>query len=220
MFRPWRSAALPLAATLLLGAACGGDDSSAPPTDAPADSVSDVGALPTAPAQTGGPRRIVIIGDSISFGTQEEYPLAMPDDDIELNAVPGIRLGPQREAITAAVAERPDVLVIELGTNDVPVFEPAFLDEIDEVLDETADLPCVLWVNTFVSKFATNAAEVNDHLDEAAADHDNLQIVDWFTLANDDRGLLSPDGLHPNEDGQQVLALAVAASAAHCNDDA
>jgi hypothetical protein len=205
---------------LLLGAACGGDDTSAPPTNAPSDSVTDIGAAPTAPVQASGPRRIVIIGDSISFGTQEEFPLAMPDDDVEVIATPGIRLGPQREAITAAVAERPDVLVIELGTNDVPVFEPAFLDEIDEVLDETDTLPCVLWVNTFVTKFATNAAEVNDHLAQAATEHDNLQIVDWYTLANDDRGLMAPDGLHPNEDGQQVLALAVAASAAHCGDDA
>lgn len=220
MFRPWRSAALPLAALLLLGAACGGDDTSSPPTNAPDDSVTGVGAAPTAPGQANGPRRIVIIGDSISFGTQEEYPLAMPNDDVEVIATPGIRLGAQRPEITKAVAERPDVLVIELGTNDVPVYEPTFLDEIDEVLDETDDLPCVLWVNTFVTKFATNAAAVNDHLDEATDEHDNLQIVDWFTLANDDRSLMSPDGLHPNEDGQGVLALAVATSAAHCSDDA
>jgi lysophospholipase L1-like esterase len=218
MFRPWRSAALPLAATLLLAAACAGDDTPSPPTNSPDDSVSEVGQAPTVPAEGNEPRRIVIIGDSISFGTQEEYPLAMPDDDLEVIAIPGIRLGPQREAISMAVATRPDVLVIQLGTNDVPVYEPTFLDEIDEVLDETDDLPCVLWVNTFVTKFATNAAEVNEHLEQAADDHDNLQIVDWFTLANDDRSLMSPDGLHPNEDGQGVLALAVAASAARCDD--
>jgi lysophospholipase L1-like esterase len=160
----------------------------------------------------------VIIGDSISFGAQEEYPLAMPNDDVEVIATPGIRLAPQALEIAEAVAERPDVLVIELGTNDVPVFEPTFLDEIDDVLAETDELPCVLWVNVFVSKFATNAMTVNEHLDEAADDHGNLQIVDWFTLANDDRSLLSPDGLHPNEDGQQVLAQAVATSAARCDD--
>jgi hypothetical protein len=218
MFRPWRSAALPLAATLLLATACAGDDTPSPPTNGADDSVSEVGQAPTVPTDSDGPRRIVIIGDSISFGTQEEYPLAMPDDDLEVIAIPGIRLGPQREAISMAVATRPDVLVIQLGTNDVPVYEPAFLDEIDEVLDETDDLPCVLWVNTFVTKFATNAAEVNEHLEQAADDHDNLQIVDWFTLANDDRSLMSPDGLHPNEEGQGVLALAVAASAARCDD--
>ena len=217
MFRPWRSAALPLAATFLLAAAActNGDDTTAPPTNAPVDSVTDVGAAPTAPA---GGRRVVIIGDSISFGTQEEYPLAMPNDDVQVIATPGIRLGAQRGEITKAVAERPDVLVIELGTNDVPVYTPAFLDEIDEVLDETDDLPCVVWVNVFVSKFAASAEDVNDHLAEAADDHANLQIVDWFTLVDDDPSLLEADGLHPNEDGQGVLALAVATAASHCGD--
>jgi hypothetical protein len=218
MFRPRRSAALPLAATFLLAAACAGDDTPSPPTNAPNDSVTEVGAAPTVPDPSDGPWRIVIIGDSISFGAQEEYPLAMPDDDVEVIATPGIRLAPQALEIARAVGERPDVLVIELGTNDVPVYEPAFLGEIDDVLEETDDLPCVLWVNVFVTKFATNAMIVNDHLDEAADDHDNLQIVDWFTLANDDRSLLSPDGLHPNEEGQRVLAQAVATSAARCDD--
>lgn len=204
---------------LLLAAACAGDDGTSPPTNAPDGSAIGEGGLPTAPGQSNGPRRIVIIGDSISFGAQEEYPLAMPNDEVEVIATPGIRLGPQRLEIDRAVAEEPDVLVIQLGTNDVPVFEPPFLDEIDDVLDETDDLPCVLWVNVFVSKFATNAETVNEHLEDAADDHDNLQIVDWFTLANDDRSLLSPDGLHPNEAGQGVLALAVAASAARCDDD-
>jgi hypothetical protein len=218
MFRPWRSAALPLAAVLLLAGACAGDDTSSPPSNPPADAATEVGAAPTAPQSPNGPRRIVIIGDSISVGTKEEYPLAMPNDDVEVIATFGIRLGPQRPEITKAVAERPDVLVIELGTNDVPSYTPEFLDEIDDVLDETDDLPCVLWVNTFVSNFATNAEAVNDHLAEAAEDHDNLQIVDWFTLANDDPSLLSPDGLHPSDDGQGVLALAVASSASHCDD--
>jgi lysophospholipase L1-like esterase len=203
---------------LLFAAACAGDDTSAPPTNPADGSAAEGGDGSTVAGQSGG-RRIVIIGDSISFGAQEEYPLAMPDDNVAVIAIPGIRLGPQRAEITRAVAEQPDVLVIELGTNDVPVFEPAFLDEIDDVLEETEDLPCVLWVNVFVSKFATNAERVNDHLEDAADDHDNLQIVDWFTLANDDRSLLSPDGLHPNEQGQGVLALAVAASAERCDDD-
>ena len=161
----------------------------------------------------------MIIGDSISFGAQEEYPVAMPNDDVEVIAISGIRLGPQRPEIDRAVAEEPDVLVIQLGTNDVPVYEPTFLDEIDQVLDGTDDLPCVLWVNVFVPNFATNAENVNEHLEDAADDHDNLQIVDWFTLANDDPSLLSPDGLHPSEAGQGVLALAVADSAARCDDD-
>jgi lysophospholipase L1-like esterase len=43
-----------------------------------------------------------------------------------------------------------------------------------------------------------------------------LQLVDWFTLVDDDPSLLSDDGLHPNDEGQRVLAQAVATSAARC----
>lgn len=218
MFRARRSAALPLAALFLLGAACtDGSRSAAGPGTAPTDSNAQVGDAPTIPAQAGsGPRRITIIGDSISVGAADEYADAMPLDDVEVVATSGIRLGPQRDAIADAVADRPDVLVIELGTNDVPVFELEFLDEIDEVLAETDALPCVRWVTVYVPNRSDSVAAVNDHLAAALPRHDNLQLVDWFTLVDDDPGLMSDDGLHPNDEGQRVLAQAVAASTASC----
>lgn len=220
MFRPWRSAALPLAALVLLIGACGGDDRGAPPTNPPDDAAPvALGNAPTLPGRSPGEsRRITIIGDSISVGSKEEYAEVLAFDQVEVIATSGIRLGPQRRAISAAVAARPDVLVIELGTNDVPVFEPSFLEEIDEVLDETDDLPCVRWVTVYVPRAEESVRAVNEHLEDAVDDHDNLRLVDWFTLVDDDPSLLSPDGLHPNEAGQRVLAEAVAASAASCTD--
>ena len=47
--------------------------------------------------------------------------------------------------------------------------------------------------------------------------YSGVQLIDWFTLVDDDPDLLSGDGLHPNENGQQVLADAVAASAQRCD---
>jgi hypothetical protein len=218
MFRPWRSAALPLAAIVLLGAACSDDPSNAPPTNPPEDAVSQDGSAPNASHQSEGQRIVAIIGDSITVGSQEELVATMPLDDVEVIATSGIRLGPQREAITFAVAAQPDVLVIELGTNDVPMYTPEFLDAIDEVLDETDALPCVRWVTVYVPGADDAVEAINEHLDDATDDHDNLELIDWFTLVDDDPSLLSADGLHPNEEGQQVLADAVAASVARCDD--
>lgn len=216
MFRPWRSAALPLAALCLLGAACSnGTTSASSPGTGPADVDAAIGEAATAPTRT-GPRQVTIIGDSISVGSTDEYDETMPFDDVEVIATSGIRLGPQREAISDAVAARPDVLVIELGTNDVPVFEPEFLDDIDDVLDETDALACVRWVTVYVPDRERAVSAVNEHLAEAAAEHDNLELVDWFTLVDDDPSLLSGDRLHPDQEGQRLLAQAVAASIASC----
>lgn len=218
MFRPWRLAVVVAAASSLLAAGCstGADGSgTTTPSGTTATAVADAPPVTDAPPQV-GPRPITIIGDSISVGATDQYHRTMPLDDVNVEATIGIRLGGQSEAITEAVVARPDVLVIELGTNDLPVYEPAFLDEIDQVLDETNTLACVRWVTVYSTKQKAATAAVNDHLHEALAAHSNLQLVDWFLLVTDDPSLLSDDGLHPSDDGHAVLAQAVAAATSTC----
>ena len=108
------------------------------------------------------------------------------------------------------------MLVIELGTNDIPMGEPELLDEIDDVLAETDGLPCVRWVTVYAPGLEDEVAAINDHLHDAADSHDNLELVDWFQMVQDDPDLLSEDGLHPNDAGSLALAQAVAASTSTC----
>jgi hypothetical protein len=216
-------AAIAVAAASLLAVGCSSSSDAATNTTAPVDAVAtDPGAVavdtsPTIPAQTSGaPRDITIVGDSISVGAKEEYKAVMPLDEVTVVATSGIKLEGQRKAITKAIASNPDVLVIELGTNDVPGYQPEFLDVIDEVLAETDAVPCVRWVTVYVPKSEQAVAAINDHLHEAVDSHPNLQLVDWFSIVQDDPSLLSDDGLHPNPAGHEFLARAVATSTATC----
>jgi len=162
------------------------------------------------------PRKVIIVGDSISVASETAYRDALPLDQLDVVATSGIRLGAQRDAIDLAVATNPDVLVIELGTNDVPVGESDLLDQVDEVLAETAALPCVRWVTVFVPDHEEEVAALNDHLHQAAESQANLELIDWFQMYQDDPGLMSGDGLHPNADGSAALAKAVAESTTTC----
>lgn len=213
--RAWKVCAVAAAfgAVAVTGCSAGSPtDASSPATGAP--SASSV--VVTATVAPFGPRSIIIIGDSISVGSEDEYHDEMPLDDVEVVATSGIRLRGQRKEITKAVAARPDVLVIELGTNDAPMGEPKFLDEIDAVLTETSTLPCVRWVTVYAPKLEDEVKAINDHLREAAETHPNLELVDWFQMVQDDPDLLSEDGLHPNDAGQRALAKAVATATATC----
>lgn len=219
----WRRLVAPLPLTLvLLAAAC-----SATGTDASEGDVANTVALgdlatdpPTVPAETDteptGPRSVVIVGDSISVGAKDDYLASMPLDDVNVEATSGIRLGGQRKVLTFVIASDPDVLVVELGTNDLPVYEPAFLDEIDSVLDEAADLPCVRWVIPYAPRAATAVKAVREHLEVAVERYPNLGLVDWDGMVEDDPTLLADDGLHPDDRGHLELAKAVADSTTSC----
>jgi hypothetical protein len=219
----WRRLVAPLPlALVLLAAAC-----TATGTDASEGDVANTVALgglatdpPTVPAETdtqpSGPRSVVIVGDSISVGANDDYLATMPLDDVSVEAESGIRLRGQRKVLTFVIGADPDVLVVELGTNDLPVYEPAFLDEIDSVLDEASDLPCVRWVIPYAPRAATAVKAVREHLEDAVGRYPNLGLVDWEGMVEDDPTLLSGDGLHPDERGHLALAQAVADSTTSC----
>lgn len=220
MSRPWRAAAIAVAATSFFAVGCSSGSDAATSTTAPDGAIPiDTTAVDggTSPDQTSsGPRDITIIGDSISVGATEEYLAVMPLDEVTVVATSGIKLEGQRRAITEALETNPDVLVIELGTNNVPGYQPEFLDLIDEVLAEVSDVPCLRWVTVYVPNAEDTVDQINEHLEDALDTHPNLELVDWFSMVQDDPSLLSGDGLHPNPEGHEFLARAVATSTASC----
>jgi lysophospholipase L1-like esterase len=74
----------------------------------------------------------------------------------------------------------------------------------------------VRWVTVYAPKLEEEVATVNDHLRRQVATHPNLDLIDWFAMVDEDPDLLSADGLHPDDGGQQALARAVAASTSSC----
>ncbi|MFZ4720119.1 MAG: GDSL-type esterase/lipase family protein [Ilumatobacteraceae bacterium] len=187
------------------------------------------------PNGTGGvaaePTRIIsvgMVGDSITQGSVDELQAAFVAsgiDDIRIDGDKGRRIevgngkgpGPVSGVRTlyAMLADGfdPDAWVIELGTNDVGSYrdEAAYGELIDQVLTMLpADRP-LAWVNVFRPDHLDHTDLFNAALQGRIDARTDAVIVDWHSHASaPDQTILRSDGLHPNSDGSQVLALLVA----------
>jgi lysophospholipase L1-like esterase len=170
------------------------------------------------------PGPVVLVGDSIFFMASDELRSALSEDGWEatVDAYPGagIRNGgfetvdwPARLRDLVAFA-RPEVVVVELGTNGCGQCEPvpsAIPDAIDANMAQLRDVEVVLWLE--VATFGPGADRgrvVNAALRDAADEWDNLELLPydgWFAGRTD---LIPADDVHPTPEGEQALARHVA----------
>lgn len=116
----------------------------------------------------------------------------------------GVDVDSGLDAVRAAVADLaaegivPDAIVLVLA-NNASVGRP----DLDAVMEATAGIPHVWWVNTRIEGFGRQDPN-NRALAELAAADPRAGVVDWFT-ASAERDLLA-DNVHPDEAGQAALA--------------
>jgi acyl-CoA thioesterase I len=172
------------------------------------------------------PVRIVALGDSLTSGHRlprsEAYPArlqaALAEEGVAAvvfnHGVSGDTSSGGLRRLSAALDDRPDILIVALGVNDglrgVPVtqvrrnletiIETAQARGVTVVLCAMEALPLYGWQYT-----------VDFHnLYMALADKYKLTLVPFLlmgVLGNAD--LMSPDGIHPNTAGAQVIASAI-----------
>jgi lysophospholipase L1-like esterase len=185
-------------AALILFAGCSSSDSSTANTQTSVNAV-----LPA----------VNIIGDSITAKSKDK--ITLDDFDLFIYAVFGISIEEQLPAIEAAIARSPNVLVIQLGGNDMGHWGPSIVAEVNQILDDAADLDCVRWVN--LGGAIPNLAEMNNLLADQAASRDNFAVIDWAQAAADHPEWLELDGVHPSDpDGEVGFAALVAESVRAC----
>jgi lysophospholipase L1-like esterase len=155
---------------------------------------------------------VAIVGDSLSEEAQDQI-RAADSNSLSIRAVPGITIGNALPLVEEAVDESPDVVVVELGTNDV-LQQTDFRPAVDAMLDATADVPCVAWVRVAVPSLHT--VEINQYLDEQARARDNLHIVAWDDVAVLHPDWYVPDGIHHNDAGKEGFAGAIADGIGDC----
>lgn len=105
-----------------------------------------------------------------------------------------------REAIDGG--DRFDAVVVVIANNAA-----LDVDDLDEAMAVLADVPTVWWVTTSVEGRGWRDPN-NALLIDLASRDDRARTIDWNTEAGG-RDLLA-DHVHPNEEGQQVLAALVA----------
>jgi hypothetical protein len=150
------------------------------------------------------PPTAFVIGDSIADGAESSILEALPGWSIGFDAVVGRGTNSALTAAAGQAAVRPDVVVVELGTNDAdPV---AFRENGATMLDTLRYVPLVVWQTTHGS--LENIAGVNIHIHGLVSQYPNAVVADWDTFVSDDE--LSSDGVHPAAGHEDLMATLIA----------
>jgi lysophospholipase L1-like esterase len=192
--------ALVLAAAIVSGCASGGGGSRA-------DESSKY------EGRAGGPK-VAIVGDSITELSRARIVEALTDDQrVRIDASTGYTIAQMTPEIRRQVATRPDVVVVNLGTNDMDLENPRWRRDVDRMLDLVAEVPCVELVTVHDGVHdpvgANVGTSINARLGEVAAARRSFHLIDWNTAVRERPGLVVADGIHPTAAGQRFLADAI-----------
>jgi hypothetical protein len=142
------------------------------------------------------------VGDSIASGARYYLQGYLPGWTSAVDAVVGRSsvVGVSIAASIAASSPPPDVVVVELGTNDGdPV---AFRANAEAILTSLENIPLVIWQTTHGPM--SRIPEINLQILQAVLDFPNTAIADWDTLVP--AADLSPDGVHPMAQHEDDMA--------------
>lgn len=152
--------------------------------------------LTPSPQIVQGPPDASMIGDSILDGARDALPVVLPRWRITLDAEIGRTSSGGLSSIAQAAAFAPEVVVVELGTNDE---DPAvFRANAEAMLSALAPVPLVVWVVPHSP--ATQVPAISQELREAVALHPNAAVADWDAFAPEEALI---DGVHllPEQQG-------------------
>ena len=157
-----------------------------------------------------GPR-LLMIGDSIfaavsrrytNLACQELTPLGW-QVSVEAEVGRAVEFGPR--VLSAKMDETWHAAVVFLGTNywrDQDQYET----DLVKILDRLEPRPTVL---LSVSEWRSDQREVNEVIAEQVLARDNVWFVDWKSIS-ETPGVLSSDGIHPSDEGNDVLVTSLA----------
>jgi hypothetical protein len=143
---------------------------------------------------------VFVIGDSIADGAEPFITEALPTWTVDFDAIIGRATNSALAVAAAQAAARPDVVVIELGTNDAD--PAAFRANAVAILDALRHVPLVVWQTAHGPM--ENVPGVNIHIRGLAERYPNVVVADWDTFVNDDE--LSSDGVHPAPGHEALMA--------------
>ena len=136
---------------------------------------------------------VVIVGDSLTVDIgekfQELYPGAVIDGKIGRQLYVAI----EEAKNYSQYNNENSAIIFQLGTNGP--FTESQIEELLKVFDK-AD---IYFVNIKVPRAWEKT--VNTALKEAKEKHSNVNIIDWYTVANSSKDLFEPDRVHLNQNG-------------------
>lgn len=158
-----------------------------------------------------GPR-LLMIGDSIFAAVSRRYtnlacqrltPLGW-QVSIEAEVGRAVEFGPR--VLSAKLDETWHAAVVFLGTNywrDQDRYEA----DLVKTLDRLEPRPTVL---LSVTEWGSDQRKVNEVIADQVLNRDNVWFVDWKSIS-ETPGVLSLDGIHPSDEGNDLLVSTLAA---------
>ncbi len=163
---------------------------------------------------------VALLGDSLTVGAAE---IGDAGDDLDALGYDLLwvdaEVGRHTDAGVKALAKRkrklPDLLVVGLGTNDVPskLSATTYTASIDELLDIVGPDRPVVWLNSAVTRNKTETTRngaLNDALLAVARRRSNLVVADWASLIAQFPDLLNGDEIHLDSTGYRLRARYIA----------
>jgi hypothetical protein len=168
--------------------------------------------------------RVLVIGDSLLNLSRGPVTDALAADGWQavLDARPGFSIEAWKPFVgpVAAIA-RPNVAVVELGTNDCDTtcndLGPAIDDTMEQLLNH--GVGAVLWMNVQTTPtqirpgpprvYPAHADYVNYAIEQAAVRWPQMQVVDLRDLLDPHPEWHLTDRLHPNPVGQQAIGALI-----------
>lgn len=145
-----------------------------------------------------------MVGDSLLDGGAPALLAELPEWTVEIDASNG-----RGSATGAAIAESraidDQVVVVELGTNDVD--PDVFAANAKRILTAFHDVPLVLWQNVQGPPDVVPAEDINAAIETVAGRRPNVAIADWDELVAEESLF---DGVHPDGEHQDAVASVVA----------
>jgi len=147
------------------------------------------------------PTNALAVGDSVMLGARGTMERIMPG--IRVDAEVARQFDDLADAASwyATSGNMPGPAVVQIGNNGVPQ-----ADKIEEMIENLGDRKVIL-VNAHVDRSWEGVS--NARTAAAAERHDNVELVDWKSMAEDHPEWFAKDGTHLRPAGQVALAEAI-----------
>ena len=155
------------------------------------------------------PRRVLVIGDSLTVGSVSAGLGAGHPAVWTISAKGGRGTNAGIEDARARDLAAYDVVVIALGTNDFLDTQAVYRARVERMMAVLGARAEVIWINvdTATPKLAPAALGVNPALAAADAAHPNLRVADWDGfMRGQDPALRATDQIHYVPAGYDVRA--------------
>lgn len=168
-------------------------------------------------------RDTLVLGDSLALIVYPWLADLLPDRYVSYVAEVGSSAGwarQQLEDMRARGDRIPKVVLISAGTNDFSAED--FRRDAAAILDLLGPKRCVAWStvsrpDVINGEQVDPASDLDRVLDDLAASHPNLTLIDWAGLVDKHPDWLAGDGLHPIEEGAIARAKQFAAASKACS---